>query len=140
MREINEIPAEKFRFVTPKPQQEQNLPGKHIGYFREAFGRFRKNKSSVVAGVIILCLVAYAVFVPIFCQTSYSVALTDTTYLQYTKLKPRNKLFAKWGFWDGSSVKTISRGNFLYLQGIAQETGQPVIKKVLGEKNVKLVK
>jgi oligopeptide transport system permease protein len=81
MREINEIPAEKFRFVTEKQQAEEILPGKHIGYFREAFGRFRKNKSSVVAGIIILCLVAYAVLVPIFCQTSYSVALTDTTYL-----------------------------------------------------------
>ena len=135
MREINEIPAEKFRFVTQKPQQEQILPGKHIGYFREAFGRFRKNKSSVVAGIIILCLVAYAVVVPIFCQTSYSVALTDTTYLQYTKLKPRNRLFVRWNipFWDGCSVKTLSRGNYLYLQGIAEETGEPVIKKVLAE-------
>ena len=54
MREINEIPAEKFRFVTPKEQKEQILPGKHIGYFREAFGRCRKNKSSVVAGIILL--------------------------------------------------------------------------------------
>jgi len=133
MREINEIPAEKFRFVTQKQQQEEILPGKHIGYFREAFGRFRKNKSSVVAGIIILCLVAYAVFVPMFCQTTYSRALTDTTYLQYTKLKPRNRLFANLGFWDGCSVKTLGRSNYLYLQGIAQETGQPVIKKLLGE-------
>ena len=135
MREINEIPAEKFRFVTAKAQQEQILPGKHIGYFREAFGRFRKNKSSVVAGIIILCLVAYAVLVPMFCQTPYSRALTDTTYLQYTKLKPRNRLFVNWGipFWDGCSTKTLSRGNYLYLQGIAEETGQSVIKEVLGE-------
>ena len=133
MREINEIPAEKFRFVPQRQQAEEILPGKHIGYFREAFGRFRKNKSSVVAGIIILCLVAYAVFVPMFCQTPYSKALTDTTYLQYTKLKPRNRLFVKLGFWDGCSVKTLGRGNYLYLQGIAQETGQPVIKKVLGE-------
>lgn len=132
MREINEIPPEKFRFVTPKEQQVQIFPGKHIGYFREAFGRFRKNKSSVVAGIIILCLVAYAVFVPIFCQTTYSKALTDTTYLQYTKLKP--KLFDTLDFWDGCSVKTLNRGNYLYLQAIAEETGQPVIKKVLSQK------
>jgi len=199
MREINEIPAEKFRFVPaslseggdpqgrrecpssdgslpqPSPQgggqdlspslrevaeqcevggsapstsghapsQPVRLPApskreprarreeKPSGYFREAFGRFRKNKSSVVAAVIILCLVAYAVFVPIFCQTSYSRALTDTTYLQYTKLKP--KLFDKLNFWDGCSVKTLGRGNYLYLQAIAEETGYPVIKKVLSE-------
>ena len=133
MREINEIPAEKFRFVTHKAQTEEALPGKHIGYFREAFGRFRKNRSSVVAGVIILCLVAYAVFVPMFCQTSYSKALTDTTYLHYTKLKPRNGLFADLGFWDGCSVKTLGERNYQYLQGIARETGEPVIKKVLKE-------
>ena len=106
-----------------------------MGYFREAFGRFRKNKSSVVAAVIILCLIAYAVFVPIFCRTPYSVALTDTTYLQYTKLKPRNRLFVKWGlpFWDGCSTQTLGRGNYLYLQGISEETGQPVVKKLLSE-------
>ena len=129
MREINEIPAEKFRFVTQKEQAEEVLPGKQIGYFREAFGRFRKNRSSVVAGIIILCLVAYAVFVPMLCQTSYSKALTDTTYLQYTKLKP--KLFKNLGFWDGCSVKTLGQNNYLYLRGIAEETGYPVIKKVL---------
>ena len=129
MREINEIPGEKFRFVIQGKQKAEILPGKQIGYFREAFGRFRKNKSSVVAGIIILCLVAYAVLVPIFCQTTYSKALTDTTYLQYTKLKP--KLFKNLDFWDGCSVKTLGRNNYLYLQGISAETGYPVIKKVL---------
>ena len=133
MREINEIPKEKFRFADPRrPEDSSATPHKgESGYFREAFGRFRKNKSSVVAGVIILCLVAYAVFVPIFCQTSYSVALTDTTYLHYTKLKP--KLFQKLGFWDGCSVKILGRNNYLYLRGIEAETGVPVIKKVLKE-------
>ena len=133
MREINEIPAEKFRFVTRAEQKEEALPGKQIGYFREAFGRFRKNKSSVVAGIIILCLVAYAVLVPMFCQTAYSVALTDTTYLQYTKLKP--KLFQDLDFWDGCSNKTLGQNNYLYLQGIEKETGMPVIKKVLSEQD-----
>ena len=169
MREINEIPAEKFRFVNPDYQspchperakraegsthyQDAHIPvwpedpsiplrstrddivgSRSVGYFREAFGRFRKNRSSVVAGIIILCLVAYAVFVPIFCQTSYSVALTDTTYLHYTKLKP--KLFDDLGFWDGCSVKTIGKNNYLYLRGIEEETGIPVIKKVLSEED-----
>ena len=157
MREINEIPQEKFRFVHDiqpcHPEQAKRVEGssyhqkcqdpstprwvaqddKAVGYFREAFGRFRKNKSSVVAGIIILCLVAYAVFVPIFCQTAYSKALTDTTYLQYTKLKP--KLFQNLGFWDGCSVKTLGQNNYLYLRGIEAETGIPVIRRVLS-KNV----
>ena len=157
MREINEIPAEKFRFVGTRqpchPEQAKRVEGsshhrkcqdpstprwvaqddKAEGYFQEAFGRFRKNKSSVVAGIIILVLVAYAVFVPIFCQTSYSLALTDTTYLQYTKLKP--KLFDNAGFWDGCSTKTIGQGNYLYLQAITEETGYPVVKKILSQED-----
>ena len=176
MREINEIPAEKFRFVNTPLNEDKSLPpslrevaeqsevggsvasmsghspsqpvrlpapskrgprshreDRSAGYFQEAFGRFRKNKSSVVAAIIILCLVAYAVFVPIFCQTPYSEALTDTTYLQYTKLKPKNRLFAKLGFWDGCSVRDLGQGNYLYLQAIAEETGYPVIKKVLSQ-------
>ena len=143
MREINEIPAEKFRFVGPDYQAPCHSSSPRLaaqddrsaGYFREAFLRFRKNKSSVVAAIILLCLVAYAIFVPIFCKTPYSAALTDTTYLQYTKLTPRNRLFVQWGIdaWDGCSVRTLGRGNYLYLQGISAETGRPVIQKVLSE-------
>ena len=135
MREINNIPAEKFRFVTQKEQTGEACHGKHMGYFREAFMRFGKNKSSVVAAIILLCLVAYAIFVPIFCQTPYSRALTDTTYLQYTKLKPRNRLFVRCGLdiWDGCGVRTLGRGNYLYLQGISAETGRPAVKKILKE-------
>ena len=135
MSEYN-IPPEKFRFVgTDETALTQTLQAKHTGYFADALRRFRKNRSSVVAGIIILCLVLYAVLVPIFCQTPYSRALTDTTYLHYTKLKPRNELFVKWGlpFWDGCSVKELGQSNLLYLGGIEAETGKTVIKKHLSQ-------
>ena len=136
MSENNKIPAEKFRFVGADERRcDRTLQTKQVSYFRDAFSRFRKNKSSVVAGIIILCLVLYAIFVPIFCQTPYSRALTDTTYLKYTKLTPRNRLCVKWGldFWDGCAVRQLGEGNLLYLRGIEAETGQTAVKKILSQ-------
>lgn len=124
------IPAEKFRFVGDQNRlHDQKFDNKKIGYFRDAFNRFCKNKSSVTAAIIIILLVLYAILVPVFCQTPYSLALTDTNYLNYAKLPPRNSLFQKLGlnFWNGSQSITLSESNLLYYQAIGQETGHETI-------------
>ncbi len=133
---IPEIPAEKFRFVgTDMKRHDQKFETKQVSYFRDAFNRFCKNKSSVVAAIIILCLILYAVFVPIFCETTYSKALTDTTYLNYTKLAPRNQLCVDLGlnFWDGCSTKSLGEANLVYTKAIGEETGYEIIRAVLSE-------
>ena len=130
------IPAEKFQFVGENRKlHDQKFDTKQISYFRDAFNRFCKNKSSVVAGIIILSLVLYAIFVPIFCQTSYSRALTDTTYLNYSKLAPRNQLFVDMGlnFWDGCVVREFNEATVIAKRAIEQETGHTVIKEVMKE-------
>ena len=127
------IPAEKFQFVGENRKlHDQKFDTKQISYFRDAFNRFCKNKSSVVAGIIILALVLYAVFVPIFCETSYSRALTDTTYLNYTKLAPRNQLFVSLGleFWDGFTNKELSDATITYYKAIGEETGHEAVTNV----------
>ena len=136
MNNIPKIPAEKFRFVaTDERGHDQKFQTKQISYFRDAFNRFCKNKSSVVAAIIIFCLVLYAIFVPIFCETSYSLALTDNTYLQYTKLAPRNQLFVSLGLdiWDGCTQRDLGAENLLYYQGIGTETGKPVVKEIISQ-------
>ena len=133
---IPNISADKFRFVADEERlHDHKLETKQISYFRDAFNRFCKNKSSVVAAIIILCLVLYAIFVPIFCETTYSSALTDTTYLQYTKLAPRCDLFAdlNLGFWDGTKSMTLSEANMRYYEAIGVETGHEVVKKITKE-------
>ena len=81
-KEYMNIPAEKFQFVDQGDRIHDNkFDTKPIGYFKDVWLRFCRNKSSVVAAIIILVLVLYAIFVPIFCETTYSRALTDTTYL-----------------------------------------------------------
>ncbi len=133
---IPKIPAEKFQFVGDEGRlHDQKMDTKQLSYFRDAFNRFCKNKSSVTAAIIILLLVMYAVFVPIFCTTNYAAALTDTTYLQYTKLLPRNKLCVTlgWDFWDGCSDMTISEDQYNAYRATMQETGEPVIKEVYNQ-------
>ena len=132
----NNIPVEKFQFVGENRKlHDQKFDTKQVSYFRDAFNRFCKNRSSVIAGIIILALVLYAIFVPIFCQTSYSRALTDTTYLNYTKLAPRNELFVSLGldFWDGCSVKELGEATMQYNRAIGVETGFDAIKKIVSQ-------
>ena len=49
---IPNIPAEKFQFVSSdKKLHDQKFETKQISYFKDAFHRFCKNKSSVVAAI-----------------------------------------------------------------------------------------
>ena len=136
MRNKNNIPdiaPEKFKLVGVDAKlHDQKFETKQVSYFRDAFNRFCKNKSSVVAAIIILCLVLYAIFVPIFCETAYSRALTDTNYLNYTKLTPRNQLFVDLGinFWDGTKSMTLSEANYNYVRAIGVETGTECVTAI----------
>lgn len=132
---IPNIPAEKFQFVADNERlHDQKFETKQVSYFRDAFNRFCKNKSSVTAALIILALVLYALLTPFFCTNAYNTALTDTTYLQYTKLLPKNDLFFDLGinFWDGSSDQSINEANYISLGAITAETGYEVFRDNYG--------
>ena len=132
--ERKHIPAEKFQFVGENRKlHDQKFDTKQISYFRDAFNRFCKNKSSVAAAVIIICLVFYAIFVPIFCETTYSRDLTNTLYLSYSKMLPKIQFFADNNipFWDGASEMTVGESTFIAMNAIEAETGHPVVKDVV---------
>ncbi len=127
---IPKIPAEKFRFVAEGERlHDKKMETKQIGYWRDAFTRFTRNKGSVVASIIILLLVAYAILVPAFCTTTYAADTTDTMYLQYTRLAPRNQLFVDLGikFWDGTTDMDLSENQYLAYEALEQETGKTVL-------------
>lgn len=129
--QMPDIPAEKFKFIGVDAKiHDQKFETKQVSFFRDAFNRFCKNKSSVVAAIIIMCLVLYAIFVPIFCENSYTLALTDTTYLNYTKLAPKNQFFAQFGIWNGTKEMTLGEANYHYVRAIGEETGYEIITKV----------
>ena len=129
MKNLPKIPASEFEFVGDEGRlHDKKLETKPVGYFKDAMLRFRKNKSSVVAAYIILILVLYAIFVPIFCETTYSRSLTDTTYLMYTKLPPKAEGLG-WLGMDGTSRVTLNESDYNTLRAIAQETGlNPVVE------------
>ena len=132
---IPNIPAEKFRFVADSERlHDQKFETKQVSYFRDAFNRFCKNKSSVTAALIIFALVLYAILVPIFCANAYNDNLTDTTYLQYTRLLPKNQFFYDmgWNFWDGANDQTLSEANYNAFKAMEAETGIPVFRSDSG--------
>ena len=124
-----DIPASAFEFVGEEGRlHDKKLETKPVGYFRDAMNRFCRNKGSVVAAFIILFLVLYAIFIPMFCETTYSLALTDTNYLNYTKLPPKVEGLGWLGL-DGRSNVTINNATYNTYRAIAEETGiNPIIE------------
>ena len=131
--EYADIPKEKFEFYKREEEiRDKRLETKPVGYFKDAMMRFCRNKSSVIAACVLVCLVLFAVFVPIFCQTTYSSSPTDTNYLLYTKFLPKCKWFA-WAGWDGCSKETLNASDYLSRRAIGVETGMDPIVKVYRE-------
>lgn len=118
-----DIPKEKFEFVTHDEKiHDQKLDTKPIGYFKDAWIRFRKNKSSVVAAGIIVILVLFAIIVPLV--SPYTVDDRDG---YYAKVLPKNNLLAPLGIWDGTSVETMNESAYLYKLAVGLESGRDVI-------------
>ena len=125
------IPAEKFRFTNNRSDSDEKFKTKQIGYFGDAWNRFRKNKSSIVAAIIIAVLILYAIIAPFAGLNNYTRALTDTTYLTYNKLLPKSKLFS-WLGWDGCKRVELTDVNYTYYNAIEKETGYDVVRKFYG--------
>lgn len=106
----NSIPVEKFNIVQHDTTiHDVKFDTKPVGYFKDAFSRFVKNKSSVVAAIIIALQLLFAIFAPMF--SKYSVSFRDTNYstvLPSIKLNRDNH----WGFWDGSKEMKGGQSNF----------------------------
>lgn len=77
--QFKHISADKFRFVQRDEKlHDKEFKTKPIGYFKDAWNRFKKNKASVVAALIILLIVLYAIFVPFV--SIYDIGDKDGNY------------------------------------------------------------
>ena len=120
------VPKEKLVFANANRNiHDKELATKPVGYFKDAFNRFKKNKGSIIAAFIILILVLYAIIAPIF--SPYSVAYSDGHY-KYVLPKSNISEQLNIDFWDGCSNKEISKENFIYYYSMMVETGHDVIK------------
>ena len=126
------IPQEKFVFTQLDASlHDKKLETKSRSYFADAFLRFRKNKSSVVAAIIIIFLLIYAIVAPII--SPYSVKDKNNVYTSFPAYVPA--IAEKgWGIMDGAIVRTSQNDRaMLYWEGIAQETGMNPVLKVISE-------
>lgn len=95
--QYNSIPDSKFTFAHEDSNlHDKKLDTKAVSFARDSFRRFCKNKSSVVAAVILGIIILMAIFVPVF--TGYDI---ERVSAEEQFLQP--KLFeAGTGFWDGT--------------------------------------
>ena len=126
MTNINNIPADKFKFAERTDlHHDSKFDTKPVSYFQGAFRRFAKNKGAVVGGIVIICLVLFALIAPLF--TPFAPAYYDQVY---GHTPPKSKLMEKIGvdFWDGYRKKETSELAYLKDMAIQLETGFEVVK------------
>lgn len=124
MKNFDNIPLEKFSFARTEDISHDKKPEtKPVGYLQDAIRRFCKNKGAIVAAVIIVILILFAIIVP-FC-TQYTVSYFDP-YYAYTL--PRCSLFEDTTFWDGCKEQETNLKTFMYYYAMGQETGHNAVK------------
>ena len=104
------IPREKFTLVNEsKRLTDTKFEDKPIGYFKDAWIRFRKNKGSIVAAIIILIIVLFSLLAPVFI-TSHSSTFMD---VYYAKKPSRDLLLSKIGISQGTTTRTFSEAGLV---------------------------
>ena len=134
IKNINNIPAEKFRFANKADSlHDKKLDTKPISFIQDAWRRFRKNKGAVVGAVVISFLVLFAIVAPLF--TPFEPAYYDQSFAFST---PKSPLFAESGidFWDGCrEKKDVNFVTYIKDYALGLETRKEVIKRGEFEKS-----
>lgn len=103
---------------------DQPLKTKEIGYYKDSWNRFKKNRASLSAFVIILIMLFFVVFGPY--MKVYTLAQSDPNEAQRIQyLPPRIPLLEKLGIFDGH--RTITRGKQFLVYMAKSEFGEGVI-------------
>lgn len=105
---------EDFRFASGNAESKDRKPQtKPVGYFRDAWRRFKKNKASIVALCIIVFLILFAFITPL-CST-FDVSFSDPIYRNRI---PKNSVLAHIGIATGTYEKSINSRAYDYYAGI----------------------
>ena len=111
-KNLNHISKEKFSFIHDGERiSDKKFDDKPIGSFKDAWIRFRKNKASVVASIIILSIVLFAFLAPMFI-TNHDGKFMCTNY---AKLPGRIASLQPYGIFDGGVEREPSDSAFLKL-------------------------
>ena len=117
MDNVNNIPQDMFTLVQENEKiSDVKLSTKPVGYLKDAWNRFRKNRASVVALVIILLIALFAIITPLCSKFKMSDA---NGY--YAKSRPKLDSMSNTnsGFWDGTYTLEQPDNGLVYYWGIA---------------------
>jgi len=102
--DYNSIPREKFTFVNRGERiSDKKFDDKPVSYFKDAWIRFRKNKASIVAAIIILLIILYSVVAPLL-TVNFDHTFMD---VYYAKKPPRNVALSSIGIADGATNRSF---------------------------------
>ena len=96
------IDAGMFQRVSDGAIYDQAIEGEAIGFFKDAWLRFKKNKSSVVAGIIILFIIFMAIFGPMMSPYTFREQHTE-----FGTLPPRIPILENFGIFDGTMTMEL---------------------------------
>ena len=103
-----------FEFASRAETIKDNKPKtKPVGYFRDAWRRFKKNKASIVALCIIVALMLFAIFTPIF--SAFKMAFSDSVY---SNRLPKSGALAHIGIATGTYDKEVNTRALEYYSAI----------------------
>ena len=104
--DLNNLPKEKFEFARKGERiTDKKFEDKPVSYMKDAWIRFRKNRASVVATIIIVAIILFAVLTPL-------LVTRDSRFMDsyYAKKGPRNTVIRSWnlGIEDGGTDRSFS--------------------------------
>lgn len=109
-----EFSPEDFRFASHGASLKDKKPEtRPVGYFRDAWRRFKKNKASIVALCIIAFLVLFALIAPLF--SPFSMSFSDPIYRNRI---PKNSVLAHVGIATGEYGRDLNGRGFEYFEAI----------------------
>ena len=109
-----EFSPEDFRFASRGASLKDKKPEtRPVGYFRDAWRRFKKNKASIVALCIIAFLVLFALIAPLF--SPFSMSFSDPIYRNRI---PKNSVLAHVGIATGEYGRDLNGRAFEYFEAI----------------------
>ena len=114
-KKLNHIPKEKFTFVNEGERlTDQKFEDKPIGYFKDAWIRFRKSKAAVAASVIIALIILYAFVAPLL------ITSHDSTFMvnMYAKKPGRIASLTSLEMFDGGLNRSFSEKGLIRAVGI----------------------
>ncbi len=118
----------KFSFASDADRVKQSeIPEKSLGYISDAWQRFRKNRSSLVALVIILSIIAFSLITPLLIKN-------DGMDSYYAKKGAKVPSLSFLPFFDGGVKRTFNERGLIHEYAIAiGASGAQNIKSIPNE-------